>query len=108
MTTIAAAPPRMSLWLRLRGQLRNLAPLVTLAALVVLFTTTSSSFATWANLGNVLQQVSITAIIAALRAGTPAGARALAREHVLHSFELLAHVLEQFGSGERRLRAERG
>lgn len=35
------------------------------------------------------------AIIAALRAGNPAGARALAREHVLHSFELLAHVLEQ-------------
>lgn len=64
MTTIAAAPPRMSLWLRLRGQLRNLAPLVTLAALVALFTATSSSFATWANLGNVLQQVSITAIIA--------------------------------------------
>ena len=46
------------------------------------------------------------AIIAALRAGNPAGARALAREHVLHSFELLAHVLEQFG-GERRLLAER-
>ena len=64
MTTIAAAPPRTSLWLRLRGQLRNLAPLVTLAALVALFTATSSSFATWANLGNVLQQVSITAIIA--------------------------------------------
>ncbi len=64
MTTIAAAPPRISLWLRLRGQLRNLAPLVTLAALVALFTATSSSFATWANLGNVLQQVSITAIIA--------------------------------------------
>jgi len=64
MTTIAGAPPRMSLWVRLRGQLRNLAPLVTLAALVALFTATSSSFATWANLGNVLQQVSITAIIA--------------------------------------------
>jgi DNA-binding GntR family transcriptional regulator len=47
------------------------------------------------------------AIIAALRAGTPPGARALAREHVLHSFELLAHVLEQFGNGDRRLRAER-
>jgi DNA-binding GntR family transcriptional regulator len=46
------------------------------------------------------------AIIAALRAGNPAGARALAREHVLHSFELLTHVLEQFG-GDRRLRAER-
>ena len=39
-------------------------PLVTLAALVALFTATSASFATWANLGNVLQRVSITAIIA--------------------------------------------
>ncbi|MEK6275615.1 MAG: GntR family transcriptional regulator [Actinomycetota bacterium] len=51
------------------------------------------------------------AIIAALRAGNPAGARALAREHVLHSFELLAHVLEQFAnvdSNGRRLRVERG
>lgn len=51
------------------------------------------------------------AIIAALRAGNPAGARALAREHVLHSFELLAHVLEHFANGDsngRRLRAERG
>jgi DNA-binding GntR family transcriptional regulator len=46
------------------------------------------------------------AIIAALRARNPAGARALAREHVLHSFELLAHVLEQFGNGDRRLRVE--
>jgi DNA-binding GntR family transcriptional regulator len=35
------------------------------------------------------------AIIAALRAANPAGARALAREHVLHSYELLMHVLEQ-------------
>ena len=34
------------------------------------------------------------AIIDALRAGSAAGARALAREHVLHSFELLMHVLE--------------
>jgi DNA-binding GntR family transcriptional regulator len=46
------------------------------------------------------------AIIAALRARNASGARALAREHVLHSFELLAHVLEQFSNGER-LRAER-
>ena len=36
------------------------------------------------------------AIIAALRAGNAPGAKALARDHVLHSFELLAHVLEQF------------
>ena len=46
------------------------------------------------------------AIIAALRAGNPAGAKALAREHVLHSFELLVHVLEQFGNGDRRRRVE--
>ena len=35
------------------------------------------------------------AIIAALRAGNATGARVLAREHVLHSYELLVHVLEQ-------------
>ena len=46
------------------------------------------------------------AIIAALRARNSSGARALAREHVLHSFELLAHVLEQVSSGDR-LRAAR-
>ncbi len=48
------------------------------------------------------------AILAALRAGNPAGARALAREHVMHSFELLSHVLERLGTGERHLRMERG
>ena len=39
------------------------------------------------------------AIIAALRAGNAAGARALAREHVLHSYDLLIHVLEQRSNG---------
>jgi DNA-binding GntR family transcriptional regulator len=39
------------------------------------------------------------AIIAALRAGNAAGARALAREHVLHSHELLIHVLDQRANG---------
>jgi DNA-binding GntR family transcriptional regulator len=39
------------------------------------------------------------AIIAALRAGNAPGARTLAREHVLHSYELLIHVLEQRGNG---------
>ena len=39
------------------------------------------------------------AIIAALRAGNAAGARALARDHVLHSYELLIHVLEQRSNG---------
>jgi DNA-binding GntR family transcriptional regulator len=41
------------------------------------------------------------AIIGALRAGSAAGARALAREHVLHSFDLLMHVLEQFDTNGR-------
>lgn len=47
------------------------------------------------------------AIRQALAAGSPAGARALAREHVLHSFHLLERVLEQVGgpaTGRRRLR----
>jgi DNA-binding GntR family transcriptional regulator len=35
------------------------------------------------------------AIIAALSAGDATGARALAGEHVLHSYELPLHVLEQ-------------
>ena len=63
--TDAAAPPvRRPLSARLRGQLRNLAPFATLIALVALFSALSPSFATAANLGNILQQVSITAIIA--------------------------------------------
>ena len=64
MTASLAAPARVSPWVRLRGQLRNLAPLVTLVALIALFSATSPSFATLSNLSNVLQQVSITAIIA--------------------------------------------
>lgn len=64
MTASLAAPRPASPWVRLRGQLRNLAPLVTLVALVALFSATSPSFATLSNLSNVLQQVSITAIIA--------------------------------------------
>src|SRR5439155_19376866 len=48
-----------------------------------------------------------SAIIAALRAGNAPGARTLAREHVMHSFELLTHVLERLGGGERHLRVER-
>src|SRR3954464_6817402 len=59
-----AAPTHDPLWHRLRGQLRNLAPFATLIALVALFSALSPSFATTANLANILQQVSITAIIA--------------------------------------------
>jgi ribose transport system permease protein len=55
---------RNTLWHRLGGQLRNLAPFVTLIVLVALFSLLSPSFATTGNLANILQQVSITAIIA--------------------------------------------
>ncbi|MBV8913151.1 MAG: ABC transporter permease [Acetobacteraceae bacterium] len=64
--TLAAPklPAGPSLGARLRGQLRNLAPLATLLVLVALFSALSPSFPTLANLGNLMQQVSITAIIA--------------------------------------------
>jgi DNA-binding GntR family transcriptional regulator len=45
------------------------------------------------------------AIIAALRAGNAPGARALSREHVLHSYELLIHVLDQRSNGSARTEA---
>src|SRR5579872_2257559 len=48
----------------LRNQLRNIAPFITLLALVVFFTIASPSFATLDNLVNILQQVSVTGIIA--------------------------------------------
>ncbi len=47
-----------------RGQLRYIAPFATLLILVVFFTVAAPSFATLGNLQNILQQVSITAIIA--------------------------------------------
>ena len=59
-----ALPARDPIWSRLRAQLRNLAPFATLIVLVALFSSLSPSFATWGNLANILQQVSITAIIA--------------------------------------------
>lgn len=59
-----ATPVHDRLWLRLRAELRNLAPFATLILLVGLFSALSPSFATWGNLANILQQVSITAIIA--------------------------------------------
>ncbi len=48
----------------LRSQLRNIAPLVTLFALVIFFSLASHSFATLDNATNILGQVSLTAIIA--------------------------------------------
>ncbi len=47
-----------------RGQLRNIAPFATLLALVAFFSLASPSFATLDNFGNILTQVSVTAIIA--------------------------------------------
>src|ERR1700722_18392614 len=47
-----------------RDQLRNIAPFITLLCLVVFFSVASPSFATLDNLENILQQVSVTAIIA--------------------------------------------
>jgi ribose transport system permease protein len=48
----------------LADQLRNVAPVITLVALIAFFSAASSSFATKANLVNILSQVSITGIIA--------------------------------------------
>jgi len=48
----------------LRGQMRNIAPFATLIALVAFFSAASPSFATLDNMGNILAQVSVTAIIA--------------------------------------------
>src|SRR5579863_5473370 len=47
-----------------RDQLRNIAPFITLLILVVFFSIASPSFATLDNLENILQQVSVTGIIA--------------------------------------------
>src|SRR5918998_902294 len=53
---------RAGAWLR--GHLRNIAPFVTLLALIAFFSAASPSFATLDNAGNILTQVSVTAIIA--------------------------------------------
>ena len=48
----------------LHNQLRNIAPFITLLFLVLFFSIASPSFATLDNLENILQQVSVTGIIA--------------------------------------------
>ena len=45
-----------------RAQLRNIAPLITLIALLIFFTIASPSFATLDNANNILSQVSITSM----------------------------------------------
>ena len=59
-----AAPQRRSFGLWFRSQLRNIAPFATLLCLVVFFSAASPSFLTTANFFNILNQVSITGIIA--------------------------------------------
>ncbi len=48
----------------LRSQMRNIAPFVTLIALVVFFGASSASFATLDNAANILTQISVTGVIA--------------------------------------------
>ena len=52
----------MNSWVR--SQLRNIAPFATLLVLVVLFSILAPSFRTFDNLGNILQQISVTGIMA--------------------------------------------
>jgi ribose transport system permease protein len=60
--TAGAARGGVARWLR--GQLRNVAPFVTLLLLVAFFSLASGSFATFGNLQNILTQISVTGIIA--------------------------------------------
>src|SRR5262245_33760973 len=55
---------RRNLTLWLKSQLRNIAPFATLLFLIVFFSLSSPSFLTTANFFNILNQVSITAMIA--------------------------------------------
>src|SRR5206468_1626896 len=48
----------------LRSQMRNIAPFVTLIALLVFFGVASPSFATFDNAANILTQISVTGVIA--------------------------------------------
>ena len=68
MSREAVETPRVAsggrAWNWLRGRLRNIAPFLTLLFLVIFFSIASPSFATLDNLGNVLTQVSVSAIIA--------------------------------------------
>ncbi|GLS21327.1 ABC transporter permease [Labrys miyagiensis] len=59
-----AAFARQGLGSILRNQMRNIAPFVTLLALVVFFAVASPSFVTLDNLSNILVQISVTGVIA--------------------------------------------
>jgi ribose transport system permease protein len=60
----APARPSFDLGRMFRNQLRNIAPFATLLALVTFFSIAAPTFATLGNLENILQQVSVTGIIA--------------------------------------------
>ncbi|MDX6752583.1 ABC transporter permease [Geminicoccaceae bacterium 1502E] len=62
---IGAAPAGAGWRKWLAGRMRNIAPFATLIFLVVIFGAMSPSFLTLDNMGNILRQVSVTAIIAA-------------------------------------------
>jgi ribose transport system permease protein len=62
--TMAAGSPASRTKSFLRSQMRNIAPFVTLIALVVFFAVASPSFLTMDNLGNVLTNMSISGIMA--------------------------------------------
>ena len=64
MTSSAAGASARPAFGWLRSQLRNIAPFATLIVLVVLFSALSPSFSTLDNLNNILQQISVTGIIA--------------------------------------------
>jgi len=59
-----AVPKRRGFGLWLKSQMRNIAPFATLLFLIIFFSLSSPSFLTTANFFNILNQVSITAMIA--------------------------------------------
>jgi ribose transport system permease protein len=61
---IAQGGSRTSAGAWLKGQMRNIAPFITLLCLILFFSIASPSFTTLDNVGNILTQVSVTAIIA--------------------------------------------
>jgi len=63
-TEMVAVRPRVGLGGWLRGQIRNIAPLITLAFLIAVFSVAAPSFRTLDNVDNILTQVSVTGIIA--------------------------------------------
>jgi ribose transport system permease protein len=64
MAELGAKAPGFDLGRILRDQLRNIAPFATLIILVGFFSLAAPAFATVGNLVNILQQVSVTAMIA--------------------------------------------